>query len=116
MAMPIVVSPAAVMPVEVSPDVAAVRSTTAAVIRSAVATRSVAVADRSAGAVLAAVHSEVVVAVARAAAVAATAAVTDKFYRLANNGRRTFAGRFVLREASPQIAASLHSRILKYTL
>jgi len=78
--MPIVVSPAAAMPVEVSPDVAAVRSTTAAVIRSAAATRSVAVAaDRS----------EVVVAVARAAAVAATAADTDKFYRLANNGRRT---------------------------
>ena len=113
--MPIVVSPAEAMPVEVSSDVAAVRSTTAAAIRSAAATRSVAVADRSAGAVLAAVHSEVVVAVARAAAVAATA-VTDKLYRLANNGRRTFAGRFVLREASPQIAASPHSRILKYTL
>jgi hypothetical protein len=102
--MPIVVSPAAAMPVGVSPDVAAVRSTTAAVIRSAVA--AVVVADRS----------EVVVAVARAAAVAATAAVTDKFYLLANNGRCTFAGRFVLREASPQIAASPHSRILKYTL
>ena len=71
-------------------------------------------------AVVAVVRSEVAAAVDRAAAVAATAAVTDKadannFYRLAN-GRRTLAGRFVLREASPQIAASPHSRILKYTL
>ena len=85
--MPIVVSPAAAMPVEVSSDVAAVRSTTAAAIRSAAATRLVAVAvlaDRSAVAVVAAVPSAVVVAaVARAAAVAATAD-TDKFYRLAN--------------------------------